>query len=286
MSDILLPKAAALLEFQGYTGDCGETAELVFLHIFKSVPLDKDHLNALVREEIAAHNAGPSGSETLAAIGRNLKNQGLAFEQYGYQEPFNTNWRAMLRDHAGYNGIILQIARGGNLPGDEPGVHYHFIAVVGQKAGSYIVADGDSVAARRHQLVTYSEQQLASAAPCGLILITTPVPVENPPMPNTSGLDINQAQAYFIQIDASHWKCKQNGHIVRDGILDFYRTLPAVGSLNGLTALGLPLEDEHPVPNKSGVAEQRFERGLIVYDPRRNFDRPPGAAGACYLGHI
>jgi hypothetical protein len=289
--DATLPKAGALLEFQGFVGDCGETAELVILHIYKDVSLDAAHLNALVREEIAAHEAGAQGQETLAAIGRNLTLQKLAFEQYGYAEPFNTDWRQMLRDHAGHNGIVLQFARAGMLPGDESGVKYHFVTVVGQKGGAYLVADGDNVAARKSLLVTYTEAQLASAAPCGLILITTPLalpaPVPAPapsPAPSQHMLSIAQASAYFIQIDASHWKCKMNGHMLRAGILNAYCTWPAQGSEFGLTALGLPLGDEYQV--KPGIAAQRFERGLVVYDPSRIYDNPPGSSGSCYLGHV
>jgi hypothetical protein len=291
--DAILPNAGAISEFQGFTGGCGETAELVFLHIYKGVPLDAANLNALVREQIKQGEAGSKGEETLAAIARDLTEKGLAYERYGYAEPFNYDWRKTLQEHAGSNGIILQLARAGNLPGDEKGVKYHFIAIVGQKGGSYITADGDNVAARKNQLVTYSEPAIASAAPCGLILITTPVPQPPKPAPAPAPkpgpskmLDISQASQYFIQLDASHWKCKMNGYVVRDGMLSAYRNWQAAGSLNGLTEWGLPLGNEQPVPGKPNVAVQRFERCRAVYDPNRTYDNPPGASGAVYLGHV
>jgi hypothetical protein len=88
---------------------------------------------------------------------------------------------------------------------------------------------------------------------------------------------------YFTALDDAHWKCG-NGFIVGMGILNFFRTMPAVGNLAGFTVLGLPLSNEfYPT---QGVAAQAFEHGVAVFDPGRAFDIPPGAVGDCYLGHV
>jgi len=93
------------------------------------------------------------------------------------------------------------------------------------------------------------------------------------------------------------WVCKQNGFVVHDAILNFYRTMG--GSLGGLTQAGLPLCNERK-PNKSPamsvneydqilkyhpeIVEVDFERLTLRYDPNKIMDNPPGA-GAVYVIH-
>ena len=98
-----------------------------------------------------------------------------------------------------------------------------------------------------------------------------------------SMLTIQQASNYFTAIDDQHWRCRQTDFIVQLGILEFYRTI-GVFQYNGLSLLGLPKSTE--VTLKPGVALQRYERGVVVYDPQRQFDTPPGVIGPCYLVHI
>lgn len=99
-------------------------------------------------------------------------------------------------------------------------------------------------------------------------------------------LDVSQSAvaAYYKQTGPMTWECKQNGHVVRDGILTFYQHYAGVG-LGALTDLGLPLENEHP-SGKPGTAEQAFERGIVVYDADYVLDKPVGISGPCYLKHI
>lgn len=97
--------------------------------------------------------------------------------------------------------------------------------------------------------------------------------------------DAAVAPFFALQANGS-WKCLQTGQSISDGILAFYRALPAAGGLNGITALGLPTSGPLYPASAPGVAIQVFERGAVVYDPGRTFDNPPGASGDCYLGHI
>ncbi len=69
--------------------------------------------------------------------------------------------------------------------------------------------------------------------------------------------------AYFEgQADGS-WKCKQTGHTIAAGMLATQSDIPALGTLAGLTALGLPLGDIVYQP-EGGCGAQVFERGIRV----------------------
>ncbi|MDQ2905674.1 MAG: N-acetylmuramoyl-L-alanine amidase [Chloroflexota bacterium] len=88
--------------------------------------------------------------------------------------------------------------------------------------------------------------------------------------------------AYFENAGNGTWRCKHNSLTLRGGILAFYRAIGGAG-LNGLTLLGLPLTNE--LSPRPGVAIQRFERGVLAYDPQHTLDNPPGS-GEVYLLHI
>jgi hypothetical protein len=98
-------------------------------------------------------------------------------------------------------------------------------------------------------------------------------------------LEIQQTFGNFSNLGNNVWKCK-NGFVVQHGILDFYRHFGG-DALNGWTYLGLPLSNEAlvPVPLHSGAFKQRFERGIVCFDPEHHVDHPPGA-GQAYLMHI
>lgn len=80
------------------------------------------------------------------------------------------------------------------------------------------------------------------------------------------------------------WQCIDTGFIIGHGILGFYCKFGG-DSLCGLTYLGLPQSNEIGVPNRPGIVYQRFERGVLIYDPSHLIDSPPGA-GNVYLLHI
>ena len=86
----------------------------------------------------------------------------------------------------------------------------------------------------------------------------------------------------YFSADGDIWKCT-NGNIIGHAILDFYRSFGNSG-LCGLTYLGLPLTSEISI--EEGRTYQRFERGVVCYDPARTNDNPPGASSSCYLMHI
>jgi N-acetyl-anhydromuramyl-L-alanine amidase AmpD len=89
----------------------------------------------------------------------------------------------------------------------------------------------------------------------------------------------------FFEGTATSWKCKQTGYTIDFGGLIFYRTFGNRG-LCGLDHMGLPTSAAIGIPGKPGVVFQRFERVVLVYDPKRIYDNPPGSVGDFYLAHI
>lgn len=78
-------------------------------------------------------------------------------------------------------------------------------------------------------------------------------------------------------------KTKKTGITLWRGTLAYY-----LGS-DGLATLGLPTSSEQTVDAKQfpGVVIMRFERGVVVYDVKRQLDDPPGTSGDdCYRLHI
>lgn len=111
-------------------------------------------------------------------------------------------------------------------------------------------------------------------------------------------LDISNGTVaqFFFLTSAGKWHCKLTNQEIGGGFLQFYQsvslTAPAVSvtpqngmtGLGGLTLLGLPLTGElNPF---SGMAVQIFERGALVWDPKRQLDNPPGLGSDLYLAHI
>lgn len=90
--------------------------------------------------------------------------------------------------------------------------------------------------------------------------------------------------AYFQKLSDTNWLCKKTKANIGGAILKFYKSLGGYG-LAGLTILGLPLADEYNDTDKTHVSKQRFERGIVVFDPEHQIDSPPGAAD-CYLQHV
>ena len=297
----MLPNAVHFREFQNdpvtghhYTGTCGETA-LATAMVCATALIENtaDAINlmmSMAREMIALGWASnPQASTTTAHLRDEAHRRKFATDDshyVSYQEPLDMNWlHGVLLEFAGIMPIILEVARAGNLDSfnggnDERGVKYHFICVVGINADGYVCNDGDNSAISSH-LVVYPWSEIEQARPCGILMLemqeATPVT-----------LDIKDVGGYF-EASGNDWKCKSNGILVQDSVLDFYRNMPSFGLLNGMTEMGLPLHDKFFV---GPVAIQVFERGVIVYDPadaagKRKYDSPPGVGSSqCYKGHV
>lgn len=99
-------------------------------------------------------------------------------------------------------------------------------------------------------------------------------------------LEITATGGYFTDLGNNVWRCPKTGYVVGHGILDFYRRYGG-DALFGLTYLGLPLSNEIPIDAQKypGVVLQRFERGVVCWDPGHQIDNPPGS-GPAYLMHL
>lgn len=99
-------------------------------------------------------------------------------------------------------------------------------------------------------------------------------------------IDLSQSQVaqYFESASGNAWKCKSTKCVIGGAILAFYQRF-GNAAFCGLTYLGLPVTSEIGIPGYQGVTKQYFERGVLVYDPHHQLDRPP-AAGDVYLAHL
>lgn len=171
----LLPGAEELFsEFQGFTGDCGEFAELSAVHIVSGIAFTPDNLNVIVRRDIQHGWASDNGAEPLISISDDLNSLKLLYTLHNYPGP--SDWLEIITSEAGYQPVIMELANGQNLAGDEFGLHYHFITVVGLLTnGNFICCDGDNL--RRdseHLLCEYTPTMVDGARPCGLIVVRYP----------------------------------------------------------------------------------------------------------------
>jgi hypothetical protein len=107
-------------------------------------------------------------------------------------------------------------------------------------------------------------------------------------------IDLNNPEVanFFSAGPGATWTCKQTGKVLIGGILAEYCRY-GNAALCGLTFLGLPVSSEIPAEQLSsnpalvgrGCRVQFFERGVLVYDPDKLIDNPPGA-GSVYTAHL
>jgi len=75
--------------------------------------------------------------------------------------------------------------------------------------------------------------------------------------------------SFFEDVGNDIWRCKSNGKVIGHDILMFYRVFL------GILVYRLPISDEWSP--KPGVTLQRFEGGVLCYDPQRVYDNPFGS---------
>lgn len=101
-------------------------------------------------------------------------------------------------------------------------------------------------------------------------------------------IDLNTpgVSTFFTAVANGHWSCKQTNMLVGGAILTFYQQFGNHG-LCGATYLGLPLSNEiaAKISGHPEVVYQRFERGVLAYDPSHLLDSPPGS-GNVYCMHV
>lgn len=175
-----LPGITSLSEFIGGDRDaCGPYAEEEGLAAQQNgETLSWQHAEAIRKRDIVQKWFTPGGGEPIGSVYNDL----MTFEHVHIidYEPYNENLnmtdiRNKLIQFAGTYPIVIEVAVAYNLPGNESGVHYHFVTIVGiDSATGYLVLNPDDVnALSAHQ--TYSGRwvnwnQLLAAHIVGMIV--------------------------------------------------------------------------------------------------------------------
>jgi hypothetical protein len=145
----VLPGFQALSEFWSFSDTCGETAFLVTEHALYGQPaLSGPEVDAF-RADMARHGFKVEGGTTmsdLVAYCQTVRGRTVVLANV-YGSSADAIHQTLLA-HAGRDGVVLQIAQAYKLPGNEPGVQSHFVAIGGiDPVKGYLVANGDDVLA-------------------------------------------------------------------------------------------------------------------------------------------
>lgn len=139
-----------------------------------------------------------------------------------------------------------------------------------------------------YEFVQYSDRETSIPGVPGTVDANIFLGVNQPQQQEEEPIMINlntPGVGDYFEGDDNAWKCKQTGFIIGGaGAVKFYSELGG-NALCGLTYLGLPIGPATGITGKPGVVYQRFERGVLCYDPGHILDNPPGA-GSFYLLHI
>ncbi len=180
MSTVMLPEPVGhITEFAGgFNGTCTQAALAVCLAAAKGEVVSTDFMLTIVKDMLAKKLCAANGAATVGAVALEARELGYQTSiEWDYTSAgFDHDWVSVLRDYAGIKPILLQVSNGLALKdfetgvGDESGLHYHAIAIVGKQDDGYICADGDNPqVTERFQI--YNLTVLAAAQPCGLLLV-------------------------------------------------------------------------------------------------------------------
>lgn len=252
MADRMLANATAISEFvtdpqYGWlNGTCGETALAIALGCVRHQAATPNDIITIYRDMRARNLAAANGASTIEALTTEAKTQGATIDlEVPYAEPFGYDWRSLLRAVAGHLPVVVEYANAQYLhdvvtgSADEPGVHYHFNCIVGMVEGSdttdpiYLVADGDN--AHAGQIQHYTEQTLAYAVPCAILVLQMEDAM--PTLPNG-----------YTQVDPSTVRYDATGVTIHGEVLKLWLQAPAI--------FGAPRGAE--VATSDTTTEQRF----------------------------
>jgi hypothetical protein len=164
-----------------FRGTCGQTALAVCIAVAQGTPDTYEGVGelmiALTQGMIAKGIAAPNGASRLSGLAEAARDTGSSVAlELPYQDPRMGRWREILREYAGRQPIILQVARGEALVDaetggrDDVGLQFHAIAVLGIAEQGYLCGDSDNAEITRRFQV-YPEATLAEAIPCGLLML-------------------------------------------------------------------------------------------------------------------
>lgn len=195
----ILPGFSTISEFVnqlGLNGDCGPTATLGALHEVDPVrwPLTPAALHALDSDEIANGFAEANGAQNIPSLSNYLDRIGVKHTTYGYGACPIDLVHSTLKSLAGKQPVLVEWALAGALPGDEPGVHFHFSTCGGLDTGpagdgiggGYLWCDGDNRADDPNGVprppVLYTWPQIVAAQPIAMVVFEVPSSQGGPTM--------------------------------------------------------------------------------------------------------
>jgi hypothetical protein len=139
---------------------CGERAFTVFQHCKRGTVLSGDEI-AMVRDDMRAKGYRVEGgtvmSDLCAYFGRANASGGQL--EIVYANAYGSSWDEIhqtLLDHAGRDGVVLEVELAYNLTGNEPKVKRHYVAVGAiHPVKGYLIANGDDIMALRSAPAPY-----------------------------------------------------------------------------------------------------------------------------------
>ena len=156
-------------EFGGRNGDCAEYAIMIArAAVSPQHPTTDDELNRLTSEAIAANppEAGPAGQMSDANAAWLCRVEGMKYTQIPYNRDGLYYWLSQ------GCAVCCGFSNGGALPGNEPGVKGHVVAVLAHDDTGFTLANGDSTNGRAGQLDTgVITAQIEAAQPTTLTVI-------------------------------------------------------------------------------------------------------------------
>jgi hypothetical protein len=150
-------------EFQGYNGDCTEYSFMVgCAGLDPHRACDKAELDRLTALAIQHGDASSSGAMTAANLASLCQ-----LETIAYQQGDGSTWLPQLHAHGNVLPLVVQVANGQALPGNEQGVQGHAIVVlaVDPTYTRLTIANGDSANGKAGQLDYATVQDIANARP-------------------------------------------------------------------------------------------------------------------------
>lgn len=225
---------------KSYNGDCGEFAEDAAIHIVAGIPFSPDEMHVIVQRDIAHGWTSENGGEPLLSIAKDLDDLHLLYTLYNYPGP--SNWLEIVRSEAGYQPIILETSNGQALAGDEPGLKFHFICIVGiNDLGNFLCIDGDNVKRDEAKvLAEYTPTMLEASAPCGLIVVKYPqkdsfgyvVQADGSIVYNMTDFHLTGLTADFVKSHNIQEECLANTfwYVTSNGVTPFTNNLVLVES--------------------------------------------------------
>lgn len=174
----------------GFRDMCGPFAmSRALTPYIKRPATDQDVLD--IRAWLLNRGVFTSGAgTTVSGITTYMREHGYSVTVIPFSYAFNTTAAKNVIDASvERSAMVIELSRGGKLPYNEPGVQFHFVAIVGKAENGYYIANGDDIAGAKAPLRMVTWQNLLDAGVCGLIVMP-PLSVTTPPPPTTSSLSV------------------------------------------------------------------------------------------------